>query len=81
MSCKRWGAGQDGELPVLRDFVQIVRQTAACTNHECIYTNVAQGTPCDDQQFCTATDECGGWHGQAQRRHAGGGTARMKAEG
>ncbi len=35
-------------------------QTAACTNYECSYTSIAQGTPCDDGQFCTATDECDG---------------------
>jgi hypothetical protein len=35
-------------------------QTVTCTNYACIYTNLAQGTPCDDGQFCTATDECDG---------------------
>ena len=53
-------AGQDGELPDLYDCVPIVCQGVACTNYECIYTNVTQGTPCDDGQYCTATDECDG---------------------
>ncbi len=52
--------GQDGELPDLCDCVPIACQTAACTNYECIYTNVTQGTSCDDGQYCTATDECDG---------------------
>ncbi len=42
------------------DCADIVCQTGTCTNNECVYTNIAQGTPCDDGQFCTASDECDG---------------------
>ncbi len=39
---------------------QIACQTGTCIDNACIYGNAAQGTPCDDGQFCTATDECDG---------------------
>ena len=35
-------------------------QTVACTGNACVYTNLAQGTPCDYGQYCTETDECDG---------------------
>ena len=35
-------------------------QTAECINYECIYDNAPEGTPCDDGQYCTLTDECDG---------------------
>ncbi|MHC4696635.1 MAG: S8 family serine peptidase [Planctomycetota bacterium] len=42
------------------DCAEIACQTATCTDYECIYSNVPQGTPCDDGLYCTATDECNG---------------------
>ncbi|UCE60085.1 MAG: hypothetical protein JSU63_21905, partial [Phycisphaerales bacterium] len=34
--------------------------TDTCSNYECSYGNVSQGTSCDDGMFCTKTDECDG---------------------
>lgn len=34
--------------------------TDACVNDECVFTNAAQGTACNDNLFCTATDTCNG---------------------
>ena len=42
------------------DCAEIACQTGECIDYECIYTNLAQGTPCDDGQYCTLTDECDG---------------------
>ena len=34
--------------------------TDTCSDYECSYQNVSQGTPCDDGLFCTLADECDG---------------------
>jgi len=62
-------ASQGGETEVVGvgvdclgdgDCEQIACQTGTCVSNACVYDNAPQGTPCDDGQFCTATDECDG---------------------
>ena len=42
------------------DCSEMTCKTVACVDYECIYTNASQGTSCDDDLFCTETDECDG---------------------